>query len=286
MSALSGRRLAMYIGLCAVWGSTWLVIKIGLRDLPPLWFGGDPHGARVRAPRAVRVRAQARRAHGRGAEARLLERPAADRRELRLRLSSPRSGSTRGSPRCFFATFPIFAGVFAHFMLPDEPVTTADGRRGAPRPRRGHGHRVARARRLALRRRDPADARRLGPWLCARRSWPPSRTCTTRDTSRTCRAIWNTWLQTLSGSTLLLVLAAVVRAAAPRCAGRRRRSARFSIFRFSAPRCPSPVSSGCCTACPCPSSGRSRSWTRSSRSCSATSSSRSRSRRAFSWEAP
>jgi len=39
MSALSGRRLAMYIGLCAVWGSTWLVIKIGLRDLPPLWFG-------------------------------------------------------------------------------------------------------------------------------------------------------------------------------------------------------------------------------------------------------
>ena len=41
MSAtLSGRRLAMYVALCAVWGSTWLAIKIGLADLPPLRFAG------------------------------------------------------------------------------------------------------------------------------------------------------------------------------------------------------------------------------------------------------
>ena len=46
--ASRGRLLAVYVFCCAVWGSTWLVIKIGLRDLPPLCFGGDPHGARVR----------------------------------------------------------------------------------------------------------------------------------------------------------------------------------------------------------------------------------------------
>src|ERR1700687_4568281 len=40
MSVLRGRTLAMYVALCAVWGSTWLAIKIGLRDFPPLWFAG------------------------------------------------------------------------------------------------------------------------------------------------------------------------------------------------------------------------------------------------------
>src|SRR5262245_29924282 len=40
MSVLRGRVLALYVGLCAVWGSTWLAIKIGLQDLPPLWFAG------------------------------------------------------------------------------------------------------------------------------------------------------------------------------------------------------------------------------------------------------
>src|SRR5262245_12940375 len=33
-----GRRLTVYVLCCAVWGSTWLVIKIGLRDLPPFHF--------------------------------------------------------------------------------------------------------------------------------------------------------------------------------------------------------------------------------------------------------
>ncbi len=29
-----------FMGLCAVWGSTWLAIKVGLRDLPPISFAG------------------------------------------------------------------------------------------------------------------------------------------------------------------------------------------------------------------------------------------------------
>ncbi len=36
------RRLALlvWLCLCAIWGSTWLAIKLGLRDLPPLTFAG------------------------------------------------------------------------------------------------------------------------------------------------------------------------------------------------------------------------------------------------------
>ena len=36
------RRLALvvWLCLCAIWGSTWLAIKLGLRDLPPLSFAG------------------------------------------------------------------------------------------------------------------------------------------------------------------------------------------------------------------------------------------------------
>ena len=40
MSVLRGRTLAVYCFLCAIWGSTWLVIKIGLQYLPPLRFAG------------------------------------------------------------------------------------------------------------------------------------------------------------------------------------------------------------------------------------------------------
>jgi len=30
----------MWLALCAIWGSTWLGIKLGLRDLPPITFAG------------------------------------------------------------------------------------------------------------------------------------------------------------------------------------------------------------------------------------------------------
>jgi drug/metabolite transporter (DMT)-like permease len=30
----------VWLSLCAIWGSTWLAIKLGLRDLPPLTFAG------------------------------------------------------------------------------------------------------------------------------------------------------------------------------------------------------------------------------------------------------
>src|SRR5215208_1006011 len=34
------RTLLIYATCCLVWGSTWLVIKLGLTELPPFLFGG------------------------------------------------------------------------------------------------------------------------------------------------------------------------------------------------------------------------------------------------------
>ena len=32
--------LAVWLSLCLIWGSTWIFIKLGLRDLPPVTFAG------------------------------------------------------------------------------------------------------------------------------------------------------------------------------------------------------------------------------------------------------
>jgi drug/metabolite transporter (DMT)-like permease len=112
----------MFVFLCAVWGSTWLAIKIGLRDLPPLRFAG------VRMALACVVLTPF--AFGRGGV-----RP--DGRERRwiawsgflqiglcyacIFLAEQRIET--GLAALLFATFPIFVGVFGHFLLPDEPLT-------------------------------------------------------------------------------------------------------------------------------------------------------------------
>ena len=40
MQTLTGRVFAAYVVVCVVWGSTYLAIRIGVRDLPPALFGG------------------------------------------------------------------------------------------------------------------------------------------------------------------------------------------------------------------------------------------------------
>jgi drug/metabolite transporter (DMT)-like permease len=34
------KAVVAFVALCAIWGSTWLAIKVGLRDLPPISFAG------------------------------------------------------------------------------------------------------------------------------------------------------------------------------------------------------------------------------------------------------
>jgi len=123
MSVLSGRRLAMYLGLCAVWGSTWLAIKIGLRDLPPLRFAGIRMGL---ACVLLTPFAFTRPGPGPGRSERAW---IAWSGFLQIGVSYgciflAEERIASGLSALLFATFPIFVGLFAHFLLPDEPLTS------------------------------------------------------------------------------------------------------------------------------------------------------------------
>src|SRR6266568_4717984 len=111
-----------WLTLCVVWSSTWLVIKIGLRDLPPISY------AAIRFVLAVIVLLVV--STGR---VRLLPQRRSDYLVLaftgvlmfavnygllfwgELHVSS-------GLAAVLQATIPIFGMVFAHLMLPDEPM--------------------------------------------------------------------------------------------------------------------------------------------------------------------
>lgn len=120
---LRGRVLLVYAFCCAIWGSTWLFIRIGVRDLPPLRFA------------AFRM-----------ALACLLLTPLAWRRLLRekptreewksvawcgfLQIGVTYAGIflaakwiESGLSALLFATFPLWVALFAHWILPEEPLT-------------------------------------------------------------------------------------------------------------------------------------------------------------------
>jgi drug/metabolite transporter (DMT)-like permease len=121
-SPLRGRTLAVYCFLCAIWGSTWLVIRIGLRDLPPLSFAGFRM-----ALACVLLAPFAFRAGG--------TRPTS-RETAFLALAGflqigvayalvfvAQQWIESGLAALLFGTFPIFVGLFAHLWLPGEPLT-------------------------------------------------------------------------------------------------------------------------------------------------------------------
>ena len=121
MTALAGRRLAVYIGLCAVWGSTWLVIKIGLRDLPPLTFAGIRMAAAclLLVPFALTARRNLSRRE-------VLFVAIAGFLQIGLSyafLFIATQWIASGLAAILFASFPIWVALFAHFLLPDEPLT-------------------------------------------------------------------------------------------------------------------------------------------------------------------
>src|SRR6266702_1868812 len=111
-----------WLTLCVVWSSTWLVIKIGLRDLPPISYAGIRFVIAVIVLLAVSV-----------GRVRLLPQRRSDYALLaftgvlmfavnygllfwgELHVSS-------GLAAVLQATIPIFGMVFAHLMLPDEPL--------------------------------------------------------------------------------------------------------------------------------------------------------------------
>ena len=120
-TALSGRRLAVYVFLCAVWGSTWLVIKIGLSDLPPLRFAAFRMALAclLLAPAALSGRWRPS-----GREARVMA--LSGFLQIGLTYACIFIASqwiASGLAAILFASFPICVALFAHFLLPDEPLT-------------------------------------------------------------------------------------------------------------------------------------------------------------------
>src|SRR6266487_2914553 len=111
-----------WLTLCVVWSSTWLVIKIGLRDLPPISYAATRFVLAVIVLVAIST-----------GRVRLLPRQALDYAVLaftgvlmfavnygllfwgELHVSS-------GLAAVLQATIPIFGMVFAHLMLPAEPM--------------------------------------------------------------------------------------------------------------------------------------------------------------------
>src|SRR5437868_14079107 len=119
---LDWRIPAAWLTLCVVWSSTWLAIKVGLRDLPPISYVG----IRFLIALIVLLAVSIGRTH-------LLPKRRSDCAVLaftgllmfainyvllfwgELHVSS-------GLAAILQASIPIFGMVFAHWMLPDEPL--------------------------------------------------------------------------------------------------------------------------------------------------------------------
>jgi len=119
---LSGRVLAVYSFCCVVWGSTWLVIKIGLEDLPPFHFAAIRMALAclLMAPFAFRpgVRRPSR------AENLLIG--VCGMLQIGVAYALVFAAEERidsGLAAILFCTFPIWVGLLGHFLLPDEPLT-------------------------------------------------------------------------------------------------------------------------------------------------------------------
>src|SRR5947207_1951965 len=111
-----------WLTLCVVWSSTWLVIKVGLQDLPPISYAAIRFVIAVIVLFAVSL-----------GRVRLLPRRGADYAILALTgvlmfavnyglLFWGELHVSSGLAAVLQATIPMFGMLFAHLMLPDEPL--------------------------------------------------------------------------------------------------------------------------------------------------------------------
>jgi len=111
-----------WLTLCVVWSSTWLAIKIGLRDLPPISFVAIRFLIAIAVLFAVSI-----------GRARLLPLRRKDYALLAITgilmfavnytlLFWAELHVSSGLAAVLQATIPIFGMIFAHWMLPDEPL--------------------------------------------------------------------------------------------------------------------------------------------------------------------
>jgi drug/metabolite transporter (DMT)-like permease len=118
------RVLFAYVFCCLLWGSTWLFIKLGLRDLPPLVFAA----ARMTLAAAVLLpfAARARFAGLRRSDLAVIAGVGL------LQIGTPyallfvgQQWVTSGLAAVLFATFPVWLLLLARALLPGQPLTAA-----------------------------------------------------------------------------------------------------------------------------------------------------------------
>jgi drug/metabolite transporter (DMT)-like permease len=113
-----------YVFCCLLWGSTWLFIKLGLRDLPPLTFAAARMtlAALVILPFAARARFAGLRPRDwiRIAAVGLLQIGAPY-----ALLFAGQQWVTSGLAAVLFATFPVWLLLLARALLPGQPLTAA-----------------------------------------------------------------------------------------------------------------------------------------------------------------
>src|SRR5881398_2777172 len=113
---------AAWLTLCIVWSSTWLAIKVGLRDLPPISYVAIRFLIAILALIAVSV-----------GHTRLLPKRRSDYGVLAFTgvlmfainyvlLFWGELYVSSGLAAIIQASIPIFGMVFAHWLLPDEPL--------------------------------------------------------------------------------------------------------------------------------------------------------------------
>src|SRR5436190_1312038 len=111
-----------WLTLCVVWSSTWLAIKVGLRDLPPISFVAIRFLIAIIVLLAVSI-----------GRVRLLPMRRNDYAVLAITgilmfavnytlLFWAELHVSSGLAAVLQATIPIFGMIFAHWMLPDEPL--------------------------------------------------------------------------------------------------------------------------------------------------------------------
>jgi drug/metabolite transporter (DMT)-like permease len=122
MQPIGWRIPAAWLTLCIVWSSTWLAIKVGLRDLPPISFVALRFVVAIAVLVAVSL-----------GRVRLLPPKPADYLILAVTgilmfavnytlLFWGELHVSSGLAAVLQATIPIFGMIFAHWILPDEPL--------------------------------------------------------------------------------------------------------------------------------------------------------------------
>src|ERR1043166_3667937 len=113
----------VWVILCGIWGSTWLFIKLGLKDLPPLTFAGIRF---VFASSILVAIILARGVRWPRKRNEWLVIVVVGWLQFSLNYGLVFWGEQRipsGLAAVLQSTFPAFGLVIAHFYLPEEPIT-------------------------------------------------------------------------------------------------------------------------------------------------------------------